>query len=380
MVILKIFQLVLGVFLVVVCSLNVYAIPQNESGVRVKDLVRIVGIRDNSLVGYGIVAGLAGTGDSIRSRATIQSITNTLARFGLNIKPEDLRSRNVAAVMVTTKLPPFSRPGDKLDVNVTSIGDSRSLVGGTLLMMHLKAPNGKIYALAQGPLTVGGYKYDLNGNVVQKNHPTAGLVPNGAIVEVGVKSTILSSEGFLQLKINNPDYTTAGRIANSINKKFGNSLAKAVDAGRVKVQVPQSYQNEVVQFVMNIEKLSIQPDTRSKIIINERTGTVVSGGDVTISKVTIAHGDLKVSIVTDFLVSQPFLVRETSAGVRTQVVPSTRIDVEEQDPISLSLPGGTSVADLVTALRRIKTSSRDIITILQGIKSAGALHAELIVQ
>lgn len=353
---------------------------EERRGIRVKDLCRVVGVRTNSLVGYGIVTGLAGTGDSIRSRATLQSIANTLLRFGVKVDPEQIRSRNVAAVTVTATLPAFSRPGDMLDANVTSIGDARSLVGGTLVRTHLEAANGRTYALVQGPVSVGGYTYDLNGNVVQKNHPTSGVVANGAMVERPVSTQVVSEEGFVELKLHNPDFTTAGRISQAVNRELGSGLAHAIDAGRVRVRVPQQAQGNQVAFLMRMEGIPIVPDQRAVVVINERTGTVVSGGDVRISQVTISHGDLKVSIVTDFLVSQPLLVRQVPEGVRTQVVPDTKIDVREESGVTVSLPAETTVADLVAALRKVKTDTRDVITILQAMRRAGALYAELVVQ
>jgi len=352
----------------------------NLESVRLKDLGRIEGVRENSLIGYGLVTGLAGTGDSSRSRATLQSVANMLLQFGITVTTDQINSRNVAAVMVTATLPAFSRPGDKLDVNVSSLGDARSLVGGTLLMTPLNGPDRRIHALAQGPLSVGGFKYDLNGNVVQKNHPTAGSVPGGAIVELGASTYLIKEQNIITILLFEPDFTTASRITDSLNASFGKDAAKAVDAQRVEVRASDTERNNVVELLSRLENVTITPDQRAKVIVNERTGTVVSGGDVRISMVTVSHGDLKVSIVTDFLVSQPTFVSRTGPGVRTEVVPSTRIDARENEGGSISLPAGTTVADLIAALHKIKTSTRDVITILQGIKRAGALHAELIIQ
>ncbi len=349
--------------------------------IRLKDLGRIEGVRENSLIGYGLVTGLAGTGDSTRSRATVQSVANMLQQFGVTVTTDQINSRNVAAVMVTATLPAFARPGDKLDVNVSSLGDARSLVGGTLLMTPLNGPDRKIHALAQGPISVGGFKYDMNGNVVQKNHPTAGGVPGGAIVELGASTNIVKDQNVVTILLFEPDFTTASRIAASLNASFSRAVAKATDAERVEMKVSDAERDNLVELLSRVENIAITPDQRAKVIVNERTGTVVSGGDVRISMVTVSHGDLKVSIVTDYLVSQPTLVRQTGPGVRTEVVPSTRIDVKENETGgSLSLPAGTTVADLVAALNKIKTSTRDVIMILQGIKRAGALHAELIIQ
>lgn len=352
----------------------------SHRGVRVEDLCRLVTVRDNSLVGYGIVTGLAGTGDSIRSRATTQSVANTLENLGLTISPSDINSRNVAAVMVTTTLPAFARSGDRLDVNVTSIGDARSLLGGTLLLTHLVAANGKTYALAQGPLSIGGFVYDANGNVVQKNHTTAGEIPNGATVEEPTKTNLLDSNGNLVLKLYQPNFTTASRLKGVLMRAFPGDPIKAIDAGRVSIKVPERYRTDLITFISKVNSLRVNPDTTAKVIINERTGTVVSGGDVTISDVTITQGDIKLSVVTDYTVSQPYVVRDTGPGVKSLVVPDTKVNVIENGPVSLSLKGETSVSDLIAALNKVKTSSRDIITIMQAIKQAGALHAQLIIE
>jgi flagellar P-ring protein precursor FlgI len=352
-----------------------------QDGIRVKDLVRIDGWRDNQLVGYGIVTGLAGTGDSLRSRATQQSIANMLGQFGVNVSVDQVQSRNVAAVMVTATLPPFARPGDKLDIVVTSLGDARSLLGGALLLTPLKGADDRVRALAQGPVSVGGYKYDLNGNLVQKNHPTVGAVPSGANVELGIAPPQVVRNGdTMALVMAVPDYTTAGRIASAVNTTLGRSAARAADASRVVVTLQEDDQRDLVGFIAKIENATVEPDQRARVVVNERTGTVVSGGDVRISKVTISHSDLKVSITTDYLVSQPLLVRQAGRGVRTEVVPTTRIEVGESEASNVTLAANNTVTDLVNALSRIKTSTRDVISILQGIKAAGALHAELIIQ
>ena len=356
------------------------ALAVTSEGVRVKDLGRIESVRDNALVGYGLVTGLANTGDSTRSKATLQSVVNMLAQFGVNVSIDQLNSRNVAAVTVTANLPPFTRPGDKLDVNVSSLGDARSLLGGTLLMTPLYGPDKKVHALAQGPLSVGGYQYELNGNLQQKNHPTAAMIPDGAIVEVGAPSKILGDGGNLDIVLFDPDFTTAQRVVSALNEVLGNDIAHALDAGRIKVQVADAQKEQVVDFIAKLENVIVTPDQRARVVVNERTGTIVSGGDVRISKITVSHGDLKVSITTDYLVSQPNLLVRPGAGVRTEVVPQTNIDVNEGGVNSVSLPAGTTVADLVAALNKIKSSTRDIIAILQGIKRSGALHAELLIQ
>lgn len=351
------------------------------AAIRIKDLGRVDGLRENMIAGYGIAMGLAGTGDSSRSKATLQSVANALREFGVYVNPTQLNSRNVAAVLVTATLPPYVRSGDKLDVNVSSIGDARSLLGGTLLMTPLYGPDRKVYALAQGAMSVGGYKYDQNGNVVQKNHPTAGIIPEGAIVEASIATHVVSEEGVIRVLLFDPDYTTASRMAAGINRDLNGQVAVAKDAGRVEISVPEQDRGRIVEFMARVENVMVEPDQPARVVVNERTGTVVSGGDVRLSKVTVTQGDLRVSIVTDYLVSQPGgVLVEPGPGVRTETVPRTRIDVKETGGGGVSLPTGATVSELVSALNQIKTSSRDIITILQSIKRAGALHAELVLQ
>jgi flagellar P-ring protein FlgI len=365
--------------LILVAALSAYAtLAGATSGTRIKDLGRLDGWRDNQLIGYGVVTGLAGTGDSLRNKATRQSISNLLSQFDLSILSDQVQSRNVAIVMVTSTLPPFARPGDKLDVTVTSAGDARSLVGGVLMMTPLKGPDNRVHALAQGAITVGGYKYDLNGNIVQKNHPTTGAITGGANVELGEATNVLNEAGKIVFVLNNPDYTTASRIAHSINAAFSSDTAKANDANSVEVRMTGYDKENLVAFLTRIENLAIEPDNRARVVVNERTGTVISGGDVRISKVSIAHGDLKVAITTENQVSQPTQVSLTGPGVRTETVSNTRIAVSEGGNVMLE--ANNTVSDLVRALNKLKTSTRDMISILQGIKAAGALHAELIIQ
>jgi flagellar P-ring protein FlgI len=346
---------------------------------RVKDLGKLQGWRENALVGYGIVTGLAGTGDSPTNRGTRQALSNVLSQFNLTVPPEQVQSRNVAVVMVGAALPPFAREGDTLDIIVNSAGDARSLVGGSLLLAPLKAANGKIYALAQGPLSVGGYRYDANGNVVQKNHPTVGSVPGGAVVEVGLQAPVLEPGKNLVFVLSEPDFTTASRVAAAINTQLAFTVARARDASGIEIAVPEAQREQLVAYVARLENVRVDPDRRAKVVINERTGTVVAGGDVRISQVAISHGDLKISIVSDNAVSQPTVIGRASAGVQTAVVTNTKVDVEEQGAAGY-VAAGTTVADLVQSLSRLKTNTRDIISILRAVKAAGALHAELVVQ
>lgn len=347
--------------------------------IRIKDIGKLAGWRENALTGYGLVTGLAGTGDSSRNKATRQSIANMLSRFDVTVVADDVQSRNVAAVMITASLSPFARAGDTLDVTVTSMGDARSLVGGALILAPLKAANGQIYALAQGALSVGGYKYDMNGNVVQKNHPTVAAIPGGATVEQGVPNDVTNQGRSVTFVLSEPDYTTASRVASAINASFGTSLALAQDASGIEISVPEARRGRLADFLMAVENVKVEPDRRARVVINERTGTVVAGGDVRISRVAVSHGDLKVTIVTDHSVSQPLLVSHVG-GARTETVSNSRVDVDERDDSAFIAATDNTVADLVQSLSRIKTNTRDIISILRAVKAAGALHAELVVQ
>jgi flagellar P-ring protein precursor FlgI len=359
---------------VLLCFLSLQA-----NALRIKDLGRFEGWRDNQLVGYGLVTGLAGTGDTARSKATQQSLANMLKQFNLHVSSEQINSRNAAAVMVTATLPPFAKPGDRLDVTVTSIGDARSLVGGSLLLTPLKAVNGQVYSLAQGAISVGGYRYDSYGNLLQKNHPTVGQVPAGALVENTVSANIVQNES-VTLLLSAPDYTTANRVTLAINSALGGMPATAVDASRVNIRVNGNHPTALVALLSQIENIEVIPDVRARVVINERTGTVVSGGNVKISAVTVVHGDLKVAISTEYQVSHPEWSYRSGHNLRTVVVPQSQVAVDETQSKAVNLRGQSSVADIVQALNKIHASPRDVISILQAIRSAGALHAELVIQ
>lgn len=351
----------------------------SADAIRVKDLGKIQGWRENALIGYGIVTGLAGTGDSPANRTTRQALANVLSQFNLTVTPDQVQSRNVAVVMVTASLPPFAREGDTLDITVTSGGDARSLVGGTLLLTPLKAANGKTYALAQGPLSIGGYRYDANGNVVQKNHPTTGSIPGGATVEVGLKTATHDEQPLVTFVLQEADYTTADRVASAINAEFGVAIAEARDGSGIDIKVPDADRHRPVAFLARVENVLVDPDRRARVVINERTGTVVAGGDVRISKVAVSHGELRVSVDAETSVSQPLNLGRASDGIRTAVVTNSRVDVTEGGSTGFVTANNT-VADLVQSLVRMRTSTRDIISILRAVKAAGALHADLVVQ
>ena len=347
--------------------------------VRLKDLARISAQRENALVGYGVVTGLSGSGDSGRNKATRVTLSNLLSRFDLSISSDEVASRNAAVVMVTASLAAYARPGDHVDVTVTSLGDARSLEGGTLLMAPLKGADGRVYVLAQGSLTVGGFRHDSLGNQVQKNHPTAGIISGGGIVEVALQEPI---EAPLQLSLvlHEADFGTAGRMIDRINESLGAELAQVRDAGAIDVQIPPSYRQRVPALVRQIEALTVEPDRRTRVVINERTGTLVAGGDVRISPVAVVVGETRVTIAAETAVSQPWPSRAANAAARTQPYTNSQLKVQEPAEPHFVPAGATRVADLVQALARGRTPPRDMISILQAIKAAGALHAELIVQ
>ncbi|WP_440994233.1 flagellar basal body P-ring protein FlgI [Cysteiniphilum litorale] len=347
--------------------------------VRIKDITHFSGLIDNPVVGYGLVVGLAGTGDSNRAKQTVQSVANMLKAFNVNVPVDDLNTRNVAAVMLTASLSPYAYEGDKIDVQVSSLGDARSLVGGTLLIAPMKAADNQTYVIAQGAVSVGGYKYDMFGNVVQKNHPTVGLVSNGGIVEKTLDNHLLGiKDGTLQLVLNRADFTTASRIADKINSNFGIEIAKARSPAVISLIAPTG--NNLIDFISIIERLNITPDDQPVVVVNERTGTIVTGGDVVLDSVSISQGDLQINIQTDYSASQPWLVRQTGDDVKTVVLPHTKIHASEDDASLVSLQSGATIADLISALAKVKASTRDVISVLEALKRSGALHAELIVQ
>jgi flagellar P-ring protein FlgI len=370
----------LALVAVIAVSVLAASICQAAGGARIKDIARVQGTRMHALVGYGIVSGLAGTGDSQGNRTTRQTLSNLLTQFNLTLQPEDITSRNVAVVLVSANLPNFVHQGDAINVTVTSMGDAKSLEGGNLLLTPLKAPNDRTYVLAQGPLTVGGYRYEANGTVGQKNHPTAGTVPGGGVVEVSPPAPDFAQSDTFAVSLLEPDYTNAARVADAINSALGAGTARARDPDAVDVHVPESYRARFVDLVRVIESLEISPDFRARVVVNERTGTVVSGVDVQIAPAAISYGDLRISIVTDNAVSQPGLLVNPGSSIRTERVSNSRIDLQEKSGATLvTQPGGT-IADLVQALGRLGISARDVISVLKALKAAGALHADLIVQ
>lgn len=339
--------------------------------VRIKDLAKVQGVRSNQLVGYGLVVGLNGTGDSTKSTETLQSVVNIMKNFGISISQNSLKPKNVAAVIVTATLPPFVREGDTIDITVSSMGDAKSIQGGTLIQTPLQAGDGVVYAVAQGAVSTGGFTAGNRNSGAQKNFPTVGISPNGAIVERSVEDD-LGNMSTLSLSLAKADFTTASRIAEAVNARYG-GIARAANPGRIDITVPPYYRNNVVSFVATLEELAISPDMAAKVVINERTGTIVMGGDISVGDVAITQGGLTVKISSEEEVIQP---PPFSYG-RTGRVRNEETEVEEATAQSIVLPSTADVEDIVGALNAVGATPRDIISILQAMKASGALHAEL---
>lgn len=342
----------------------------HERQARVKDIASIEGIRDNQLVGYGLVVGLAGTGDSQQTTFPTQTLAAMLLRMGVSVPASAIRVQNLAAVFVSATLPPFARAGTKLDITASSAGDARSLEGGLLLMTPLYGTDGKIYAQAQGPLVVGGYSVSVNGNTKQFNHPTVGRIPFGAMVERGVPLELADRDRF-SILLNEADFKSAGAMADSINRELGRPAARAYDSRRVDLSVRSG--EDVPQLLSRVESVEVPVYPRARVTVNERTGTVVIGGTVVLQPVSILHGGLSVNVVTEFQVSQPGAL----SGGTTQTTPVTRVSAQDRPVSRIELKQGATVDDLVRSLQTIGASARDVISILQAMKSAGALEAEI---
>jgi flagellar P-ring protein precursor FlgI len=338
---------------------------------RVKDVASIEGIRDNQLIGYGIIVGLKGTGDSSQTVFPVQTLISTLQRMGVTLPSSaTLRVQNMASVFVTATLPPFSRSGSRLDVTLSSAGDARSLEGGLLLMTPLYGPDGKIYAEAQGPVVVGGYSASSNGNSKQLNHPTTARLPSGALVERNVGIDLREMKQ-VNVVLAEADFHTSGAMADAINKELGSLRAKAVDSRRVTIEVREG--EDVPALLAKVEAVELSVSPRARVVVNERTGTVVIGGDVRLLPVSILHGGLAVNVINEVQVSQP---GPYSSGT-TEVVNKTHVEATEKPVNRIELRRGATVDDLVQSLQQIGATARDVISILQAMKEAGALEAEL---
>lgn len=346
-----------------------------EDGTRtvlIRDVATVEGVRENPLIGYGIVVGLKGTGDSRQTIFTVQTLANVLQRMGVQIPPGSARVNNVAAVFVTALLPPFARPGTQLDITVSSVGDAKSLEGGLLLLTPLSGADGQVYAAAQGPLTIGGYSAGGSGNTRQVNHPTVGRIPAGGLVERTLPLD-LRTWPKLSLLLREPSFSAAWAVASAINHEFGREVASATDSRRVEIDTQVAGAASLINLMARVENLAVAVPRRAKVVVNERTGTIVMGKDVRLGAVSILHGTLSIQITTEFAVSQP---NPLSKG-ETAVVPERNVRAEDSATRRVELGEGASVEQLVNGLQTIGATARDVIAILQAIKAAGALEAEL---
>jgi flagellar P-ring protein precursor FlgI len=338
----------------------------------IRDIASVEGVRENPVLGYGMVVGLKGTGDRQQTIFTTQTLANILQHLGVQIPASTVKVNNVAAVFVTASLPPFAAPGARLDATVASVGDARSLEGGLLLLTPLYGADGKVYAAAQGPVTIGGYSAGAGGNTKQVNHPTTGRIPGGALVERD-SSLDLRRLDKLSLLLADANFSTAKAMADSINHEFGKGVAVPMDSRRVDVDTAASKVENLPTLLARIEDLEVEVHRRAKVVVNERTGTIVLGQEVRLGAVSILHGNISIEVATSYQVSQP----NPLAVGRTAVVPETALKTEESEAKRVALSEGASVEQLVSGLQKIGATSRDVIAILQAIKAAGALEADL---
>jgi flagellar P-ring protein FlgI len=367
----------LGLILLGIANLRPSAadeLPGSRRIARLKDISELEGVRDNQLIGYGLVVGLAGTGDKQQTIFSVQTLGNMLQTLGVNVQNQisTIQVRNIAAVFVTATLPPFSRPGLHIDVTVSSIGDAKSLAGGTLLLTPLRAADGNVYAVAQGPLIIGGYSAGTATNAKVVNHPTVGRIPEGALVE---RDNCINLAKFqsLSLLLRAPDFETAEEASHAINENFGKSLSHVVDSRRVVIDDYHASGLELPALLAKMGEIPVHTKPPARVVMNERTGTVVMGGNVTISPCAILHGNLSIQVSTDFQVSQP----EPLSKGQTRVVPQTTVQAQESPLQALQLKEGATVEELIRGLQAMGASARDVVAILQGIKQAGALNADL---
>jgi len=360
--------------LLVTCCL-LWHTPVIGSETRLKDIVTLHGVSMSPLLGYGLVVGLNKTGDKRQTLFSTQSLTNMLSRFGIEVPADQVKVENIAAVLVTAEMSPYQRVGARLDATASSIGDARSLQGGTLMPTPLHGPNGELVALAQGPLSIGGFGGGRGATSVQVNHLTVGRVPGGAIVQVAPAPAVETVSGPMVLVLREPDFVTATRIVQAINSHLGVEAARALDPGSVSVDVPASFRSSLPTFVAQLETLPIDTDVVARVVINERTGTVVVGGNVRLGPAAVAHGNLSVRITTRYQVSQPLPYTRGD----TVTVPEQDVDVEEGTAQLIALEAGTTLQTVVSALNALGVSPRDVIAIVQALKAAGALQAEIVI-
>jgi len=359
-------------FLTIILLLVGVAAP--AEGARLKDIADVEGVRGNQLLGYGLVVGLNGTGDGRMTDFTPKSISNMLEKMGIRVDPVAVRVKNVAAVMVTAELPPFARPGSKIDITLSSLGDAKSLQGGMLLFTPLKGADGNTYAVAQGPVDLGGFSVGQGGDSAQKNHPTVGTLPQGALVERAIPFDLFQSKK-VRIVLRKPDFTTMTRVVTALNNRMGKPAAVAIDSAAVEVPLDARGQFDPVALVASLEQVEVEQDIGARVIVNERTGTIIMGEKVSISRVALAHGNLNITIRQENDVSQP----NALAGGQTAAVTNTDVSVGE-DVKALQLVGGeVTLGDVVQALNSLGATPRDLIAIFTALKAAGALNAELVV-
>jgi flagellar P-ring protein precursor FlgI len=339
--------------------------------VKMKNLGSFAGVRNNQLIGYGVVVGLEGTGDTTQNKFTFQTIANYLDKMGVTVDPKSFQMRNTAAVAITATLPPFPRVGQEIDVTVSSIGSAKSIQGGILMVVPLRAADGKVYAVAQGAVSIGGFNASQGGGGIRKNHSTVGRIPNGAIIENEINFTFTKLQS-LTFLLNKDDFTTASRVVKAINSRF-NNVSRAMDSKTIKILIPDLFKTNKIEFVAMLENITVSPDVRARIVINERTGTIVFGEDVRISKVALAHGNITISIRQTLDVSQP----NPMAQGDTVITQQTEQNVSEDEARFTFIGQSPTIGDIVKALNSLGATPRDIIAILQAIKEAGALHGTL---
>lgn len=364
-------------FILTALMILMMAPEAHANRIKIKDLVSFDGVRGNDLVGYGLVVGLNGTGDGIRNAPFTEEImSNILERLGVNISGEQFRPKNVAAVFVTAELPPFARAGGSIDVTVSAIGDAKSLLGGTLIMTPLNAADGQIYAVAQGTIIAGGAAAEGDGAAVIQGVPTAGSIPSGARVEREVDFDFGGLK-ILRMALREPDFTTARRVERAVNRAFGKRVAEMLDSGTVSIDVEKTGAKSPAHAISRLENVLVQPQRKAKVVVDQRSGTIVMGEDVRISRVAISQGNLTIRIQEQPLVQQP---NPFSQG-ETVVVPRTEVELDEEEGIGLAeLRGGASLSEVVEGLNALGVAPRDMIDILKSIKAAGALHAEFVVR
>ena len=355
-----------------ITTMLLLSVARPASAARLKDIADIEGVRGNQLLGYGLVVGLNATGDKKGAKFTVQSVANMLEHLGVRVDPKELKLANVAAVMVTATLPPFVRPGSRLDVTLSSVGDATSLQGGVLIMTPLKGADGKVYAVSQGPVSIGGFSVSSGGDTAQKNHPTVGRISFGATVERGIPFDLFAS-GQLKVVLRSPDFITITRVQSAINGMLGDGKAQAIDSANVLIPLDEQLGLSPVHLIAKLEELDVEPDTGARVVVNERTGTIIIGEHVRVSTIALAHGSLNITIRSENQVSQP---NALGAG-NTTVVQNSDIQAGEEGGKLQVVKGTVSLGEVVRALNSLGATPRDLIAIFQAMKEAGALQADL---